>query len=230
MPSHSPSQPLLHHTLLTLLCTLLTTPHFVVPQPQIPLFLGLSLPLSNLTLTTLSSTAVSLAHAFNPADAGIRDDLRAVQAMDGWVLPPLAHVTSLYVGGRVPAGAPQSVYYKYFREGVPIRVQFGAVAYIPGGILAYIAFFDRDTIYNDNSFPHCTLLSKSLSPVYSNNLIAALYSTSPIFKQLYDNEFTTPSASPVGSADVQIDGNTMRAYWIILPLMEIVGYTKKFYQ
>lgn len=113
-------------------------------------------------------------------------DLEKIRkAMNGknspWKLPPAHHLTQLFIGGNKNSNDPILVNYE---EGLPINVTIRAVVYVPGKILAGIAFPKAEC---KNQFPHVTLaMGGDWKPVNSNTILTATCSDKKLFGTEYD--------------------------------------------
>lgn len=197
----------------------------------VALFLGTRLSdNSYASVKALSLDTVQAVYEYT-SDESAKSDFDEITEKAGeknsWQYSYEPHVTNLYIGGVIPPNPDDAKLYSSFEEDIKCSVKISAVAYLPGNLIAGIAFIDLSQLLMSNSFPHTTLLNKGMSAKYSNDLIEAL-NVNEQFQEDYSNQFI--NAKPIMTYPITIKGKTYTAYVRKLdkPLL-MTGYTHKFY-
>lgn len=198
---------------------------------QVAIFLGLRLADNHFEdIKTTTVTVLDAAYQLSK-DESIMADIAEIKEKAGqpgsWQYSYEPHVTSWFVGGTLPTDYTNLTLYKNYKEGLEEPVLIPAVAYLPGNIIAGIAFVDLTRVLMFNKFPHTTWLNKGMSAVYSNNLIEGL-AENEAFKADYADQFR--NAKEAAAYQVKIDNKQYTAYVVKLQKpWEMLGYTTKFF-
>jgi hypothetical protein len=201
-----------------------------VPDP-VALFLGLKLT-DNHFEDIKGASIKSLNAAYDQSkDESIKADISEISEKagekDSWQYSYEPHITSMFIGGKVPADATNKSLYMNYLEGLEEAVMIPAIAYLPGNIIAGIGFIDLNRVLMLNKFPHTTWLNKGMSAVYSNHLLESL-GTNEDFMKDYSSQFN--DAKQVSSYKVTIEGKEYTAYVVKLEKpWYMTGFTSKFY-
>lgn len=198
-----------------------------------PVALYLGIRLSNNSYTAVKQTSlltVRAVYAQSPSES-IKQDLDEIEAKAGqlnsWQFSYEPHITNMFIGGKLPTDPVDAKLYSNYEEDLQTVVSIPTVAYLPGNLIAGIAFIDLSQILMRNRFPHTTLLNKGMAAKYSNDLIEAL-AVNEQFNVDYASKFV--NAKQVTSYPVTIETKSYTAYVIRLDTPQsFTGYSHKFY-
>lgn len=209
----------------------LSSSHLSFKDDPVALYLGTRLLDNSYTSVKVLSLDTVQRIYEETSDESIRQDFDDITENAGkkgsWQYSYEPHITNMYIGGVIPPNPDDAKLYNSFEEDIKCSVKIPAVAYLPGNLIAGIAFIDLTQILMTNRFPHTTLMNKGMSAKYSNDLIEAI-DVNEQFQQDYSNQFET--AKHVTIYPITIEGKTYTAYVRKLdkPLL-MTGYTHKFY-
>ena len=201
-------------------------------EDSIPLYLGIRMAnMGNDFLITHAKQSLDTIYD-QYKDNTISSDLAAfgssLRQPNGWNLPIEPHMTTLFLGKTLPSGPADRAYFDSFTEDVICGGTYRAIAYIPGKIMAFVAFVDRREFYFNGRFPHTTIGTNALTAKYSNDLLESLYDTHAAYRASYEAAFST--LTPPISYKITVDGVECMAYVLPIPPVSVKGYTHRFYR
>lgn len=200
-----------------------------VNDDTIPLFLGINITdMSRRFIEELSTRALqSVQLKFpSPVIAGdIEEILNQEEESEAWAYPLQPHITQLFLGNQMPTQPTQKAFYENYRSGVTCPITIPAIAYIPNGLITAIDYIDREVFYVERQFPHTTLLSSELTPVYSNNMLEAL-GLIPEFAADYSSRFKNAA---IKRYEITIEDRRYSAFVVPIKELHTFGFTNQFY-
>lgn len=198
-------------------------------EDTIPLFLGINITdMTRRYIEDLATGALQTIQMKFPSPAiatDIDEILNQDEESEAWEFPLQPHITQLYLGNQMPTQPTQKAVYENYRSGVTCPISIPAIAYIPNGLITAIDYIDREVFYVERQFPHTTLLSSELTPVYSNNMLEAL-GLIPEFAEDYKNGF---KQTTVKRYQISIESKTYYAYVVPIKQIHTFGFTNQFY-
>lgn len=207
-------------------------------QVQQPISLGIAV--SSSTSDIRDQAVIALNAAFNTfPDQKILDDLNNIiehfQEKGSFSTDTKPHITCAFLNERSPTGPNYEIAYK-FHESVETLVTIPVIAYLPGKLVAGLAYLSNKNIMWSDQILHFNMLNKGMSGAYyaeqldttANNFLNYLYQEVAEFQWAYDAGFT--ASAPISRFIAKVDGKFHYAY--IIKLAEpwvISGSTTRFW-
>lgn len=158
-------------------------------------------------------------------------DLKAItEKSGGWAPVKEPHITTLFMGKKMPKDEVKRKQYQAFESEQPVPVIVHAVAYVPKGLVVGVTHMDRSKVPVDNAHDHITLMLSGFSAKQSNTVLEEVFAGNGKLLASKLGQFADLPAKEVVRSRVTVNKQKHDAFLIKLAAPVVwSGKTRKMY-